>query len=207
MRFLQYTWLRFKRVVKRLARSSGSTRSIALGVSIGLFIGMAPIMGIQMVVAVSIATMLRVSKLGAVLPVWITNPVTFVPVYGFNYWLGHVLTGWGPSLADYKEALRRALAAGENEPGFWRGLWVSVVDGSKELAAQGWDAFWAFVVGCTVAGLVCAVVAYPITYRVIDRIRRYRAEKRARRAARLAAANAAASAPAAPADAAPPPAP
>lgn len=182
MKLFRYYWLRLKSVCKRLARSSGSTHSIALGVAIGFFIGMAPIMGIQMVVAAAIAALCGASKLGAVLPVWITNPVSFIPVYGANYWLGHVITGWGPSMRDYMGVLEKARDAGEaaGSSGWWEGLKASVVEGSRALTEHGWDAFWAFLVGCTLSGLICAAIAYPVTYRAIDKLRRYRAAKRAR---------------------------
>ena len=94
-RYVIKKWIRLKRVIKKLARSHNSSHDLATGVAIGFFVGMLPIMGIQMIVAAAIAAIFRVSKIAAVLPVWVSNPLTFIPLYGFNYWLGHILTGLG----------------------------------------------------------------------------------------------------------------
>lgn len=177
MRQLKYYYLRLKQVVKSLARSRSSSHSIALGAALGFFLGMAPIMGIQMIVAVAIATLINANRISAVLPVWITNPVSFVPVYGFNYWLGHIILGRGLSLDEYLAVLENAKNAGvelAKTQGFFAGLWETVVDGSLALVASGWEAFGVFLFGCTLSGLICAVIAYPLTYYVIERLRKLR---------------------------------
>jgi uncharacterized protein (DUF2062 family) len=163
-----------------LVLHSGATkRSIIVGVIIGCIIGMEPIMGIQMGVAVAIATLLRANPLAAVLPVWITNPVTFIPIYAFNYWLGHAITGWGIGTTEYREAIHQAaLQTGETGAGFWQRLAASVVDGTKELLNHGGDTFAAFIVGCTISGIIFAAILAPLTYVVMDRLRTQRKDRR-----------------------------
>jgi len=180
MHLLRFYWLKLVRVGKRLARSSSSTHSIARGVAIGFIVGFEPIMGIQMAVAAAFAALFRANYLAAILPVWITNPVTFIPIYGFNYWFGHILTGLGPSMADYHAALEKARDTNAGAgAGYWENLWVSTIEGSKALASHGLDALWALLIGSTVIGVISALIAYPLTYRAISRLRQYRAAKKA----------------------------
>jgi uncharacterized protein (DUF2062 family) len=62
-------------------------RSIAGGTAVGLFVGFMPVLG-QMFIAVALAIFFRVNLPIAAMGVWITNPLTFAPIYFFNYKLG-----------------------------------------------------------------------------------------------------------------------
>jgi len=53
-----------------------------------MFIAFTPTVGIQLFLAVVMATMLNVNRPASLIPVWITNPVTIAPIYTLNYWLG-----------------------------------------------------------------------------------------------------------------------
>ncbi|MFT7413449.1 MAG: hypothetical protein ACI9FO_000094 [Methylophagaceae bacterium] len=62
-------------------------RSIAGGAAAGLFVGFMPVLG-QMFIAVALAIFFRVNLPIAAMGVWITNPLTFAPIYFFNYKVG-----------------------------------------------------------------------------------------------------------------------
>ena len=56
-------------------------------------------MGVQLLLAVVVATFLNLNRPAAMIPVWITNPITVAPIYTFNYWLGCRI--WdGPPLSE-----------------------------------------------------------------------------------------------------------
>ncbi len=61
--------------------------SVASGLALGLFIGFMPILG-QMAVAATLAIILRVNLPVAVMGCWISNPITFAPIFFFTYKLG-----------------------------------------------------------------------------------------------------------------------
>jgi len=61
---------------------------IALGMALGIFVGFLPIMGIQMAVVLPFALLFRANKACAIAGVWITNPVTVIPIYYLNYRVG-----------------------------------------------------------------------------------------------------------------------
>ncbi|MBI1374958.1 MAG: DUF2062 domain-containing protein [Phycisphaera sp.] len=61
---------------------------LAMGVAIGLFMGIMPIMGIQMIGTFFLAWLFRANKLVGQPFVWVSNPLTAVPVYYPCYLLG-----------------------------------------------------------------------------------------------------------------------
>jgi len=67
-------------------------RSAAGGIAIGLFCAFIPL-PVHMVVAAALAMLLRVNLPLAVILTWITNPVTFAPVFYFAYQVGSWILG------------------------------------------------------------------------------------------------------------------
>lgn len=67
-------------------------RGVTKAVAIGLFFAMLPIVG-QMVLAALMALWVRVNLPVAVAATWVSNPVTFVPIYYPAYKLGALLLG------------------------------------------------------------------------------------------------------------------
>jgi len=71
-----------------IAKYKDSPTRIALGMALGIFIGILPIMGIQMAVVSLCAIPLRANLKSAIAGVWISNPITVVPIYYANYLFG-----------------------------------------------------------------------------------------------------------------------
>ncbi|MBI1310253.1 DUF2062 domain-containing protein [bacterium] len=65
---------------------------VALGTAIGMFVGLTPTVGVQMLVVITLAFLTRrlfaFNRLAALLTVYVTNPVTTLPIYWFNYEVG-----------------------------------------------------------------------------------------------------------------------
>lgn len=78
----------------RLLRIRGNPREIALGLALGLFVGMTPLMGIQTAIAIFLAALLKWNKIAAAIGVWITNPLTAPFIYGVTYYIGARLFVW-----------------------------------------------------------------------------------------------------------------
>ena len=133
-----------------------------------------------MVVAAAIAAIFRVSKIAAVLPVWISNPLTFIPLYGFNYWLGHILTGLGPTHEEYRVVLHK-VAELTNSAGFFDGI----IEGTKLFGSLGRDAVYSLCIGSIIVGIISAIISYPISMKLIDILRHRRARKRIARHERV----------------------
>ena len=75
-------WRKSRRfIVHRVLHADDTPHRIALGVAAGLFIGLTPTVGFQMVLAVALAAALRANKVVCIPMVWITNPFTIIPIY------------------------------------------------------------------------------------------------------------------------------
>jgi hypothetical protein len=67
-------------------------RSVAGGLAIGLFFGFMPIIG-QIFIACALAILFRVNLPIAFMGVWISNPLTFAPMFFFAYKIGAWILG------------------------------------------------------------------------------------------------------------------
>jgi hypothetical protein len=92
-------FMRLRPVLRWIIKLRSSPRAIAGGLGLGTFIAFTPTMGVQLLLAVVVATFLNLNRPAAMIPVWITNPITVAPIYTFNYWLGCRI--WdGPPLSE-----------------------------------------------------------------------------------------------------------
>jgi len=117
---------------------------LALGLAIGVFVGFLPIMGFQTVVSVPIAIMLRASKVTSAIGVWISNPVTFIPFYYFNFRVGRWLIG--------------------NPEVEWS---VKNYDTLWKILELGWEILYPLWFGCIVLGVLSLPVVYFSSYKFI----------------------------------------
>lgn len=81
------------KIYESLVKIHGEPRNVALGFALGLFIGMAPIMGLQTLLVLFLDTLLKWNKLSAAIGVWITNPLTAPFIYGMTYLTGVSIMG------------------------------------------------------------------------------------------------------------------
>ena len=166
----------------RCVRIHGRPREVAMGMAIGLAVGMTPTMGVQMLIAIALAAVLGQSKIAGGLGVWISNPLTALPLYLTTYrvgkWslaaLGHPVHNLGSSLEFQR---------------FMEQLTVSGVALSA-IQTSGVSAFWhesrsffllAFLGGGILA-VPLAITGYWLTYQSVIA---YRLKVRHRRANRL----------------------
>lgn len=90
-RSIRYLRLRFLRL-------KGSDTEMAEGFALGIFIGMTPTMGIQIPLALMIAMLAKRHKIAALSGIFITNPLTVIPIYTLNFKVGKILLST-PNLA------------------------------------------------------------------------------------------------------------
>lgn len=90
----------WRKTITKLLSIADSPDRIAKGFALGSFIGMMPISGLQMLVSLSIATILKINRKAACIAVFNTNVFTGAFVFAFNYWLGSIMLGRGLSLSE-----------------------------------------------------------------------------------------------------------
>lgn len=84
---------RCRLVYLRFLRLRGKPEVIAKGLAIGVFAGCFPFLGLQSLIGIFLATLVGGSRVAAVAATWISNPLTYVPIFVFNYKLGKLLLG------------------------------------------------------------------------------------------------------------------
>ena len=145
------SWLsrRFRLTYLRLIRLRGKPRAIALGLAIGVFAGFFPFFGLQTLIGVFLAALFRASKVAAAAATWISNPLTYVPIFVFNYKVGKLLLGT-------KET--RAIVP----------LDFNSLDSLREL---GFSFGVTLLTGCFIVGAIAASLTYFYSLAIIQRLR------------------------------------
>ena len=175
----QVSWISFRkisffvyRILRSIARASGTTHQIALGFAIGLFVAWLPFEGFQMLTAAAIATLFSANRPVAVMAIWFTNPVTYVPIYTFNYWFGSLFVG-GPPLSEVGDLIKRifTLPVASEEMSFFVAWWDNLKHSFNEIVSMGWDILVPLWIGGTTMGLFLSVVSYYVIYRYVDYFR------------------------------------
>ena len=98
-------------------------------------------------IGVLLAALLRGNKLAAVAGTWISNPITYVPIFVFNFKVGKLLLGS-------------------------RDLSVGAIDfqSLSELMELGYALIGTLLLGCFVVGSVLAFCTYFLSLRLIIRL-------------------------------------
>ena len=105
----RYIAKRLKRFfIYRVLHVDDTPHRIALGVAIGIFVTWTPTIGFQMALTVALAALFRANKLVGVPFVWLSNPLTLVPVYYPSFCLGAWMLGRESTGDDFISALAKA---------------------------------------------------------------------------------------------------
>lgn len=147
-RLLRYFYIRFLRM-------QSSPGAIARGAAAGVFAGSFPLLGLQTIIGIAIATCIQGNKVVAAASTWISNPLTYVPLFALNFHIGRRLLGLSPitelptSPADLE-------------------AWLSM---GRDVAA-------ALMLGSLITGIVASVLGYYIGLAVALRVRKAREVRR-----------------------------
>ena len=132
-RLLRLSRIRMRRGVIWLWRQEGTPGQRARGLAAGVFCGCYPFFGLQIFLSVGVATVVRGNHLLAAAGTLVSNPLTYLPLYWFNYLVGCRLLGPGRGGINLAELNRSS-------------LW-----------AQGLDFTQRILLGSTVVGIVLAI--------------------------------------------------
>lgn len=135
---------------KRISQLDGNPSHIAGGYSLGLFIGLMPLVGVKAFIAVAIASFLKWNKLAAGFGVFNINPITAPFFFGLNFLVGKQITGCSEELI-IPERLG--------------------IDFFATLLHSGSDIMKTLFVGGIALGIPLSVIAYCVTYGAIKKLR------------------------------------
>ncbi len=134
--------------------------SIALGTAIGVFIAFTPTVGIQMILVMLVALitrpLFRFNTMAGLISVYITNPLTLVPIYWLCYRVG---TWYIPADVSHEEFSNIMQYDGLRQ---W---WHTVSQMFVEIGLP-------LLVGSLIVASCSAALAYPVMFRLARRIQR-----------------------------------
>ena len=94
MRLILYRFLkRIQNSFLRLWEQEGTPAERARGLAVGVFSGCFPFFGFQSLLGLGLASLFKGNHLLAVTATWISNPLTYIPLYWFNYKVGAFFLG------------------------------------------------------------------------------------------------------------------
>lgn len=148
MMSLRSSWQALRR---QMVKDPLPPEDVAAGWALGMFIGCAIPFGLQLIVSIPLAMMMRVSKIGATVGTLITYPLTIFFIYPAQTWVMYNLLFGNREMGAL--------------PSEWTRATVMALSGPVLIS---------FFLG----GLALALVLSPLTYFVVRRIvRRYRQRK------------------------------
>ena len=167
---------RLRLQIRRLLQLDDTPESIARGVALGIFIAMTPTVGVQMILVAIVHTLCRANRIAGFVMVYISNPVTMIPIYWLDYaigwlvlqpisgieWLGYQHFA---ELFDLSQA---------------QGLGSAATEFASRAVDLGVGIAGPLCLGGLILGTVCAVPTYPITLRLIRQQRQWRQSIRQR---------------------------
>jgi hypothetical protein len=144
---------RIRKFWDKIKRLHGKPGYIAMGMAIGIFIGITPTIPFHTILAVALAFVLKGSKPAAAVGVWIANPLTIPFFYFASFKTGAFLLN-KPIPFDIK------------------------FESITELMSLGADVTVAMVAGGAILGIVPAIIAYVVTYRFFTVVQAKIAQKK-----------------------------
>lgn len=163
------TWVLLKaRPLLRYAKGfRGTPEAIAGGLSLGLFLALTPSLGFQLIIAVFLATIMKISRPAALVGVMVTNPVTVPPIFTFNYWVGSLIFP-GPSVTD---VYGRMIALAKEMAAF--NVW-EVGAQARLFLETGRDMLLPLVAGSMLVAVIVGVVSYFVVVKFLRLLFRHR---------------------------------
>jgi len=138
-RSVRYYYLKFIRI-------RAEDVDVARGMALGVFIGLTPTMGIQIPIALACSFLFRTNRIAPLVGVFVSNPLTAIPIYSFNFKLGKLVIGSENMKMAHFDSFMEIIKLGRE---FLMTLW-----------------FGSFIVAIIGAG-----IAYLVTIRVYPKIR------------------------------------
>ncbi len=174
-----YERTRFHNLVRflkfRVLHVNDSPKAIAMGVSLGLFVAWTPIIGVHMIIVLFLAIIAKANKIAAIAAVWVSNPLTYIPMWSVGYMFGKMILKMFVTDADHSEDITQQVSSFNLldifsrffELTFWKEIGTSVWSKGPEL--------W---LGSLILGLMSAVAGYFLTYYFIIKHRKKNPHRR-----------------------------
>ena len=148
-------WQGARESIRRLLRQRATAHEIALGCALGAFVSITPLLGVQTLMAIVMAFLLRASVPAAIVGTFIGNPLSWPFIWVSTYLMGLQMVGLEGAFDP--AAVQRNIEL----------LWNALLDPSPQLldatAALFWPLLWPMLAGSVPIGLLTAAVVYYVS--------------------------------------------
>ena len=139
----KYTFnLYLQKIIQSIKELHGNPHYLAMGMGIGVFVGMTPTFPFHTIISIPLAHIFRGSKRAALLGVWISNPLTLPFCYYISYKVGMLTL---------------------DKPSPFKSLDLTSFDDFLNL---GLEVGGAMMMGGLILGVILGLLTYMITYHV-----------------------------------------
>jgi uncharacterized protein len=154
-----------KYYILKFVRLRGNPRALAMGVAMGVFIGIIPIVPLHTISIIGVTLLLRISTFAALISSTIvSNPLTLVPLYYLCWRIGNFILPGRLTWWRIEEVLQVL-----SDDGF--------VESLKSTSQLGADAIAVMLTGGFLLGMPLAILSYFISYYFFITIRHKRRQK------------------------------
>lgn len=155
-------------IIHNILHIDDTPHRLSLGVALGIFIAWTPTLGLQSILVLLTATICRANKISGLPFVWITNPLTIVPIYWPNYLIGNALMNICSddrprmTFKMFENAVKQFLQGykGLFNHETWYNL-SALLHNFVDFTIDLW-------IGCLVVGLILGITSYFVSYRFIN---------------------------------------
>ena len=153
-------WSSPRSLLRHVLGLDDTQHSIALGTTVGMFIGMTPTVGIQMIIVMIVAFLTKplfhFNRVAALITVYISNPVTMLPIYYLNYLVGTIFFGGDHTREQFAGILHYESFSQ------W---WETIVDLFFGVGVP-------LIVGSLIVATICSAVTYPVMRKLLKAFHR-----------------------------------
>jgi uncharacterized protein (DUF2062 family) len=145
--------------VRHLSRLRASPHEIALGCAAGAFVSITPLLGVQTIIAIALASLLRANVPAAIAGTFVGNPLSWPFIWASTYAMGLQILGF-EGMLDPQTVESRMLH-----------LWAAVLEASPHVldatAALLWPLLWPMLAGSVPVGLLTAAIVYYVARNIV----------------------------------------
>lgn len=153
-----------KDLFSKIIHSNSTVREVSDGLAIGVFIAFLPIMGIQMYVSLVVTRLTKSNSIAAMLACWITNPLTFIPIYLFNLLVGNLVYPKPFEMSRFEHVLfQLQTISGQISWMHPREAWASILRLIEVVADAGVD----FIIPLVLGSLIVATFFGFVSHRLM----------------------------------------
>lgn len=154
---------KWREMIIRFKSLQGSPRYVALGMGIGVYVGVTPTVPFHTILALLLAVFFKASKPAAILGVWFCNPITLLPLYWGCYKFGSFLFGGIQTEFGQIMQILNQIEAADG--------WTLKFSMAREFLHNEAMVATAMMVGGIILGIVPGVGAYWLTLLFMKRLR------------------------------------